>query len=63
MEQEPGEGPFRVGKGLPVWLRCRRNRSSMPVFATRTHGRVGVQLHVGAPAWQPTYELSKNLHR
>jgi hypothetical protein len=63
MEQETGEGRFRVRKCLLVWLCCRPNRSSMPVFAARTDGRVGVQLHVGAPAWQPIYELSKNLHR
>jgi len=48
MEQEPGGGPFRVCKCLPVWLCCRPNISSMPVFALRTDGRVGVQLHVGA---------------
>ena len=41
MEQETGEGRFRVRKCLLVWLCCRPNRSSMPVFAARTDGRVG----------------------
>ena len=56
-------GRLRVGERWPMRLHSDLSGCSMPVFAGEAHGRVGVQLHVGAPAWQPPYELSKNLHR
>ena len=56
-------GRLRVGERSPMRLYSDPNDSSMPVFAAEAHGRVGVQLHVGAPTWSADYELSKNLHR
>lgn len=55
-------GQFGAGIRFPLWLRWAENHYSMPVFAAETHGRGGVQLHVGAANWPWVYELSKNLH-
>jgi hypothetical protein len=61
-ERDEG-GQFPVSKGLPLWFHWAAKCNWMSVFAGETHGRIGVQLHVGAPDWPRAYELSKNLHR
>ena len=58
---EGGELELPIGSrwGCPLSPTIVRYWSS----AAAAHRRVGVQLHVGAPAWSADYELSKNLHR
>ena len=62
--KEKSEGGLRrVGECSLMRLYSGPSGTSMPVSAAEAHGRVGVPLHVGAPAWSADYELSKNLHR
>lgn len=63
LKEKPEGGPLRVGERCPVRLHRALEGSSTAVFAAGAHGRVGVQLQVGAPTWSADYELSKNLHR
>ena len=63
LKERAARGQCRADRWLPLGLRRAASRSSTADLAARTHDRVGVQLHVGAPDWPEAYELSKNLHR
>lgn len=63
LKEKSEGGRLRVGERWPMRSHSTPKGSSILVFAAGAHGRVGVQLHVGAPTWSADYELSKNLHR
>ena len=63
LKEKPQGGRLRASERRLMRLYAGPNGISMVVFAAEVHGRVGVQLHVGAPTWSADYELSKNLHR